>query len=87
MNPIPSERTRIAVNDHEAAALLGVSPSTLRAWRRTGRGPDFARLGRRVVYPLTALEQFMRLHVVRKNGRGVRTPAERRLQAERRGGT
>ena len=51
--------TRIAVRDHEAAEILGVSTSTLRAWRSQRRGPAFSRLGRRVVYSVAALHRFL----------------------------
>jgi hypothetical protein len=50
---------RLAVTEIEAAALLAVSPSTLRAWRSQSRGPRFSRLGRRVVYRLRDLEGFL----------------------------
>jgi predicted site-specific integrase-resolvase len=59
-----SRRDRFAVRDHEAAELLGVSTSCLRAWRSQGRGPAFSRLGRRVVYPMEALKDFIRGNLV-----------------------
>jgi hypothetical protein len=34
----------------EAAADLGVKPSTLAAWRSTGKGPDYWKWGREVYY-------------------------------------
>jgi predicted DNA-binding transcriptional regulator AlpA len=33
------------LNNNEAAALIGVTPSTLRFWRCKGRGPRFVKLG------------------------------------------
>ena len=57
----PSKR---AVRDDEASQFLGVSAATLRAWRSQGRGPRFAKLGRRVVYPIEALEEFLRKNLV-----------------------
>ncbi|MHB1313015.1 MAG: helix-turn-helix transcriptional regulator [Gemmatimonadaceae bacterium] len=33
----------------ECAKLLGVSTSTLQAWRALGKGPSFAKLSRRTV--------------------------------------
>lgn len=33
------------LNHHEAAALIGVTPATLRFWRCKGRGPRFIKLG------------------------------------------
>lgn len=54
----------LAAGDREAAALIGVSASTLRAWRSQGRGPAYARLGRRIVYPRAALERFLAENLV-----------------------
>lgn len=39
-----------AMNEVEAAGLLGLSVTTLRAWRHQGRGPRFVRFGRAVRY-------------------------------------
>lgn len=33
------------LNHYEAAALIGVTPSTLRFWRCKGKGPRFIKLG------------------------------------------
>jgi predicted DNA-binding transcriptional regulator AlpA len=33
------------LNNSEAAALIGVTPATLRFWRCKGRGPRFVKLG------------------------------------------
>jgi predicted DNA-binding transcriptional regulator AlpA len=38
------------LNITQAAALLRLSPRTLDGFRNTGRGPRFAKLGRRVMY-------------------------------------
>ncbi len=42
----------------EAAARLRLSRRTVEAWRLTGAGPAFVRLGRRVVYPIAKLDEF-----------------------------
>jgi DNA-binding transcriptional MerR regulator len=42
----------------ETAALLGVSVSTLEAWRRRGYGPGWTRQGMRPVYPQAALDEW-----------------------------
>ena len=42
----------------EAAPILGVSPHTLRAWTREKRIP-FYKNGRRIVFALPDLEQFL----------------------------
>jgi predicted DNA-binding transcriptional regulator AlpA len=33
------------LNNDEAAALIGITPATLRFWRCKGRGPRFVKLG------------------------------------------
>ena len=50
----------LAVNQQIAAHLLGISPSTLRRWRREGRGPRAIKLSRLVRYRLTDLKRFLR---------------------------
>lgn len=47
------------LNTSQAAEFLCLSPATLEVWRCHGRGPKFARLGRRVVYDLADLESFV----------------------------
>ena len=39
-----TETVKILNND-QAAALIGVTPATLRFWRCKGRGPRFVKLG------------------------------------------
>ena len=44
----------------EAAAYLGISPSTLAKWRMRGEGPPFERCGPRlVVYRLEAIRAWL----------------------------
>ncbi len=43
----------------QAAALLMLSPSTLKKWRRTRRGPRYYRLGSAVRYKREDLEAFV----------------------------
>ena len=38
------------MNEHEAAAILGLKPTTLRRWRWAGRGPSFIKIGGAVRY-------------------------------------
>ncbi len=49
----------IKLNTREAAAYLNLSPGTLEVWRSQGRGPMYAKLGRRVVYDRVDLEAFV----------------------------
>ncbi|MEW6756378.1 MAG: helix-turn-helix domain-containing protein [Candidatus Latescibacterota bacterium] len=48
----------------EAARFLGVGHRTLDNWRSQGRGPRYARVGRRVVYLVADLERFLQSRVV-----------------------
>ena len=43
----------------EAAAYLGVSKSMLDTWRSRGAGPRYVRLGTKVVYRITALDDYL----------------------------
>ena len=43
----------------EVADLLRCSVATLRNWRRLRRGPAFIRAGRKVLYPVAALRDFL----------------------------
>lgn len=47
------------LNTQEAAAFLNLSAGTLEVWRSQGRGPKYAKLGKRVVYDVTDLEAFV----------------------------
>lgn len=43
----------------QAADLLGLSAGTLDKWRVTGGGPEFIKLGRRILYRRETLEKFI----------------------------
>lgn len=47
------------VGDVEAARRLGLSVSTLRAWRVRGGGPVFRKLGTAVRYTIADLDAFV----------------------------
>ena len=49
----------------EAARVLGLSDSTLAKMRLNGNGPIYCKLGRRVVYRLTDLEQWLQSRTAR----------------------
>jgi predicted DNA-binding transcriptional regulator AlpA len=64
MKPTLGPRTTAAiaryVNEHEAAAILGLKRGTLSNWRSQGRGPAYSRLngGRVIRYKLSDIEAF-----------------------------
>ena len=49
----------------QAAIYAGVSERTLENLRQRGDGPPFAKIGRRVVYPLAGLDAWLTEHLVR----------------------
>lgn len=49
----------------KAAEFLGVSPQTLAVWACTGRYPlKFYKIGRRAMYRLCDLEEFIQMNLV-----------------------
>ncbi len=59
-----------ALNEREAAAMLGCSIALLRKWRLFGEGPTYIKLGRRLVrYRQEDLTAFLDAHMVTGSGR------------------
>ncbi len=58
------------LTNEEAAAWMGISPSTLHQWRAKGRGPDFVKDGGMVGYTMTALEAWREARTVRHSASG-----------------
>lgn len=57
----PSSRTKTAfLNLPQAAEYLGLSPNTLYVWRHRRQGPPSFRMGRRVMYRITTLDEWVR---------------------------
>ena len=52
------------VDEHGAAARLGIAPATLRNIRSQGRGPKYSRVGRRIVYRVRDVESYLDAHSV-----------------------
>jgi hypothetical protein len=48
-----------------AAAALHLSVKTLQAWRVRGCGPEFVKLGRRVLYRASSLQRHIEEHTYR----------------------
>jgi len=49
-----------ALNERAVALRLGVSPFTLRTWRRLGRGPAYMKFGKAVRYRPEDVDAWMR---------------------------
>ncbi len=59
----PDQRAASApanVDTRRAAELIGMSKRTLEKWRSEGTGPPFLKLGRRVLYSVADLEEWLR---------------------------
>jgi len=56
--PAPTPLPKKILSTSEAASFLRVSSRTLEKWRTYGGGPQFSRLGTRVVYSAEHLEAF-----------------------------
>jgi hypothetical protein len=61
---IPTAATPISncenlINEHEAAARLGLKVSTMRRWRWAGTGVPFVRIGSAIRYDPRDLEAFI----------------------------
>lgn len=63
-SPLPD---RLAVDDREAARILGLGRGLLRKQRtlRDPNGVPYVRVGRRVVYRVADLERFLAARVLR----------------------
>jgi hypothetical protein len=44
----------------EASRRTGLSPGTLRNYRYLGKGPECVPVGRKLAYPITGLDAYMR---------------------------
>jgi hypothetical protein len=53
-----------ALNETQTAGLLGVSVRTLQAWRVSGGGPRYCKIGRSVRYQRRVLVEFQQEHTV-----------------------
>lgn len=51
--------TPARLSTDQAAEYLGVAIPTIKAWRRRGTGPQWLKLGRRVLYDRTDLDRYM----------------------------
>jgi len=51
--------TQTLLNEAQAAAILGVVPKCLQAWRVRGGGPVFLKVGRLIRYTQVDLENWL----------------------------
>jgi hypothetical protein len=69
------------LKQEQAAEACGLSPRTLERWRYEGRGPRFAKLGKRVLYRPQDLVEWIAAHT-----RTSTRQAEQRVPAQTDGG-
>lgn len=62
------------LDESEFATLAGVKVSTLDAWRKRGKGPQYVLLGNNYLYPIAAVESHL-TSLVRTRSSG--NPADR----------
>jgi len=48
------------ITEKEAAPILAVSLSTIRKWRLKKEGPSYYKIGRKVLYDLDELNEFIK---------------------------
>lgn len=61
------------LTEREAASLLGVATSTLRAWRVRGKGPEYSKRGRVIMYMRSNLTGWIRAgRVLTEDSIGIR---------------
>lgn len=60
------------LDESEFATLAGVKVSTLDAWRKRGKGPQYVLLGNNYLYPIAAVESHLASLV---KTRSTRNPA------------
>lgn len=70
--PVPLADARppqpATLNVTQAAIYLGISESILNTWRTQDKGPRHVRLGRKVLYRIAALDDYLLSH--ERGGRG-----------------
>lgn len=61
------------LNTNQAAEYLGMSPTTLNRMRVTGDGPPYSKVGRRVIYDIRELDDWVTQRKRRFTGETVGT--------------
>jgi predicted DNA-binding transcriptional regulator AlpA len=52
------------LSDIETAAILGVAPKTLPAWRHYGKGPPYVKVGKRVRYNPSKIREWLNMQII-----------------------
>ncbi|WP_420849325.1 helix-turn-helix domain-containing protein [Ramlibacter henchirensis] len=51
------------LTEQDLCALCSITPSTAEAWRKRRKGPAYALVGNRVLYPKAGVREFLDSHV------------------------
>ena len=74
------------LNQHELSRRWTLSERTIERWRFTGEGPQFIKLGGRVVYRLEDIEAFELRHIRQATPGMTRSAPELRIPMRTYGG-
>ena len=66
------------LTEQSAAERLHLSVKTLQAWRVRGFGPAFVRLGRRVLYRASSLQEFIEANTFKSTSEADRVKSDRK---------
>jgi len=67
------------INEKEAAPILGMTLSCLRNWRHLNKGPGYYKVGRRVLYDVKELEEFLEYSKVKTNPLPISNSGKKKL--------
>lgn len=56
---------KLNLNSKQTAQILGVSPSSIEAWRKQGIGIDYIEVGGRILYPKLKIAEFQVMRKVK----------------------
>ena len=62
---------RAWLNEEETAMYLSLSIHLLRKWRSQGGGPEYYRIGSRILYRVEVLNEWVEVHRVKGINRGA----------------
>ena len=56
---------KLNLNSKQTAQILGVSPSSIEAWRKQGIGVDYIEVGGRILYPKLKIAEFQAMRKIK----------------------
>jgi predicted DNA-binding transcriptional regulator AlpA len=61
-HPVPPPVQRQYLSSSQVSSLTGFALTTLSVWRRTGKGPAFIRVSRKVLYDRRDVDSWLDAH-------------------------